>query len=410
MNKILIVEDSLPIIQLHTYLVKKTGFEPVVVMTFEALKALEDDLSTFFCAIIDYSLPDAENGEAIPYLIDRNVPGIVMTGMLDDAIRDKMLLLPIVDYITKESKQAYNYLQNLIFRLQKNKFVKVLVVDDSASARTYLSNLLKRHNYQVLSANSGSDALQVMQQHSDIKLVITDKEMPNMDGLELCNEIRAHQTKDQISIVGISGANNHSLTAKFIKNGANDFLQKPFCPEEFYCRVQQNIEHIESIETITRQANTDYLTKLYNRRFYFENLAPKVESGETQTLAMMDIDFFKSVNDTYGHEAGDIVLKKVAALLEQHFTHNLVARMGGEEFSVYFEDESLDDAEEKLEKFRAELEATAILSSHGEIKCTISIGLARGQFTALDQLLNMADELLYDAKETGRNCIVMNQA
>ncbi|WP_334313407.1 hypothetical protein [Psychrosphaera algicola] len=126
MNKILIVEDSLPIIQLHSFLVKKAGFEPVTATTFEELKNLKVALNEFFCAIIDYSLPDAPDGEAIHYLLENKVPGIVMTGMLDDDIRDKMLKLPIIDYITKESKQAYNYLHNLILRLQKTKELKCL--------------------------------------------------------------------------------------------------------------------------------------------------------------------------------------------------------------------------------------------------------------------------------------------
>lgn len=406
MNKILIVEDSLPIIQLHTYLVKKAGYEPVVAETLDELKNLDTDLSEIFCAIIDYSLPDAPDGEAIPYLLDKGVPGIVMTGMLDDNIRDKMLKLPIIDYITKESKQAYNYLHNLILRLQKNTQVKVLVVDDSSSARMYLRHLLERHNYQVLTATCGSDALTVLEKNTDVKLIISDKEMPNMDGLELCNEIRANYTKDEISIIGVSGADNPSLTAKFIKNGANDFLKKPFCPEEFYCRVQQNIEYIESIETITRQANTDYLTKLYNRRFYFESLSPLVKSGEEQTLAMMDIDFFKSINDNYGHEVGDVVLKSVSGLLTSHFEEHLIARLGGEEFSVHFGTMALSDAEDKLNAFRQELAETTITSGRHKVNCTISIGLSRGQFPTLDQLINNADELLYQAKESGRNQVI----
>ena len=337
-KKILIVEDSLPIIKLHTFLVKKAGFEPVTAETLAEVHAMEDQLDEFFCAIIDYSLPDAPEGEAISFLLDRKVPGIVMTGMLDDKVRDNILRLPVIDYITKESKQAYNYLQHLIEKLQQNKDVKVLVVDDSASSRNYLRHLLERHNYQVIMASCGSDALEQLKTHPDTKLVITDKEMPNMDGLELCNEIRATYTKDEISIIGVSGADNPSLTAKFIKNGANDFLKKPFCPEEFYCRVLQNVEYIESIETITRQANTDYLTGLYNRRYYFETVSPKLHSEQPQTLAMMDIDFFKAVNDTYGHEAGDEVLKSVSQLLQSHFPDQLIARLGGEEFSIYFED------------------------------------------------------------------------
>lgn len=410
-TKILIVEDSKPILQIHTHLVQKAGFEPVQAETFAEVKALEDQFDQFFCAIIDFSLPDASQGEAIPYLLEHKVPGIVMTGMLDDHTRNTILKLPVIDYITKESKQAYTYLQHLIEKLKVNHEIKVLVVDDSANSRNYLKRMLERHNYNVLLANCGAQAISTLDENPDIKLIITDKEMPNMDGLALCNQIRSKYTKDEVSIIGVSGANNPSLTAKFIKSGANDFLKKPFCPEEFYCRVLQNIEYIESIETIRRQANTDYLTKLYNRRYFFENTAPKVRKlhidNNASTLAMMDIDFFKSVNDTYGHDAGDLVLKATAKLIEQHFGKEFIAaRIGGEEFSVYFNGLELEEAQKKLDAFREEYAQTEVRSGENTIQCTVSIGVVSSCELNIDDLVNKADELLYEAKESGRNRVV----
>lgn len=410
-DKILIVEDSKPILQIHKHLVQKAGFEPVLAETFAEVQALEGQFDQFFCAIIDFSLPDASQGEAIPYLLEQKVPGIVMTGMIDDHTRNTILKLPVVDYITKESKQAYTYLQHLIEKLKVNHSIKVLVVDDSANSRNYLKRMLERHNYHVLLANCGAEAISTLEQNPDIKLVITDKEMPNMDGLALCNEIRSKYAKDEVSIIGVSGANNPALTAKFIKSGANDFLKKPFCPEEFYCRVLQNIEYIESIQTIRRQANTDYLTKLYNRRYFFENTIPKVQklhsSGKEATLAMMDIDFFKSVNDTYGHDAGDLVLKSTAKLLEQYFGESYIAaRIGGEEFCVYFDDSPLDEVKQKLNAFREEFAETEVIADSQKINCTVSIGVLSSLESNIDDLVNKADELLYEAKESGRNRVV----
>lgn len=412
-QKVLIVEDSKPILQLHIHLVKKAGFEPVTAETLAEVEALENELGSFFCAIIDYSLPDAPRGEAISYLLDRKVPGIVMTGMIDDDIRNSILKLPVVDYITKESKQAYSYLQHLLEKLKINFQTKILVVDDSANSRNYLKRLLERHNYHVILANCGAAAMEQLDLNPDTKLVITDKEMPNMDGLALCNEIRSKYTKDDISIIGVSGADNPSLTAKFIKNGANDFLKKPFCPEEFYCRVLQNVEFIESIETIKRQANTDYLTGLYNRRYFFETvsteLAETIGRGHSATLAMLDIDYFKSVNDTYGHDAGDEVLKNTAKLLEQHFSEQFtVARIGGEEFCVYFGEVELSTAVNLLEEFRQTIAEELVETANEAIKSTISIGVSARPCDNLDELMNIADNLLYQAKEAGRNRVVSN--
>jgi diguanylate cyclase (GGDEF)-like protein len=259
--------------------------------------------------------------------------------------------------------------------------------------------MFARHNYTVLLANCGSDALTVLDNNSDIKLIIIDKEMPNMDGLELCNVICVCYTKDEISIIGVFGVDNTYLTAKFIKNGANDFLKKPFCPEEFYCRVLQNIEYIENIETIKRQANTDYLTELFNRRYFFETLTPIVKSLVPQTLAMMDIDHFKSVNDNYGHDIGDEVLKIVANLLKEHFPAPcVVARLGGEEFSVFFGEEPINAAIERLEAFRIELSKIAIQANDESLQCTMSIGVTNQIQERRVGLINFAYGLLYQPK------------
>ena len=173
----------------------------------------------------------------------------------------------------------------------------------------------------------------------------------------------------------------------------------------------QNIEYIESIQTIQRQANTDYLTKLYNRRYFFENSAPKVKklhnAEQASTLAMMDIDFFKSVNDTYGHDAGDLVLKSTAKLIEQHFGHQFIAaRIGGEEFSVYFDNLPLEQAKQKLNAFREEYAQIEVNSGSDKIRCTVSIGVISNCESNIDDLVNKADELLYEAKESGRNRVV----
>ncbi|MDU0113820.1 diguanylate cyclase [Psychrosphaera aquimarina] len=408
---VLIVEDSKPILQIHKHLVTKAGFNPVTAETFAEVKALEHMFPDLFCAIIDYSLPDAPNGEAIPYLLDHNVPGVVMTGMIDDKTRDTILNFPVIDYITKESKQAYTYLQHLLVKLRVNHLIKVLVVDDSVSAREYIKHLLKRHNYDVYVASSGEEAMKQLELHPDLKLIITDKEMPNMDGIELCNKIRSKYSKDEMSIIGISGQGNQSLTAKFIKNGANDFLTKPFCLEEFYCKVLQNIEFIESLDTIRKQANTDYLTGLYNRRYFFEQVSPEIvkrfDGSTNSTLAMMDIDHFKSVNDTYGHDAGDEILKATALLIQQHFSADyLAARIGGEEFCIFLDTLGRDEATLLMDNFRQEMENMSVEVGGNTIKCTISIGITHCCEKSFDGIMIKADELLYEAKESGRNIVI----
>ncbi len=409
-KKILVVEDSKPIAQVHRHIAQRVGLQACLAFSLAETKELLEQPQDYFCAIVDYSLPDAPSGEAIDVVMETGIPTIVMTGMMNIDVREKILKRPVVDYIPKETKQAYEYLQTLLAQLQRNSKIKVLVVDDSSPSRNYLSNLLHRHNFKVHEAYDGVDALKVLQRHPDIKLVITDQEMPNMNGITLTNRIREKFDKEDMGIIGLSGTADSSLTARYIKNGANDYLHKPFCPEEFYCRVIHNIQNIQNIETIRQQANSDYLTGLPNRRYFFHRAErihkSAISSGDAIVVAMMDIDFFKRINDEYGHAAGDDVLKKMALLMQEFFADDLIARFGGEEFCVLMSEISIEDASTKMNLFRERIMETDINFEGHKINFTISSGISRQLTTNLDQLLTFADKNLYIAKSSGRNKVV----
>ena len=167
---------------------------------------------------------------------------------------------------------------------------------------------------------------------------------------------------------------------------------------------------LEQIKTIRLQANTDYLTKLPNRRYFFEEATKslnKIKKNQRHSsLAMLDIDHFKSINDTYGHDAGDEVLKGLSICFAKHFEHHLVARLGGEEFAVYFADINKEEALEKLEQFRRFIDINSTKFSSEQIKFTISIGYSYGTIHEIDELLKLADIKLYEAKESGRNKVI----
>jgi diguanylate cyclase (GGDEF)-like protein len=408
-RKILIVEDTPTIARVQKHIALKAGYEVDVAESLEQTKELVKK-NSYFCAVVDFILPDAPAGEAVPCTIAAEIPTIVMTGNIDKKTRETVEKHPIIDYIIKENKQAYQYLEKQLLRLPRNENVKVLVVDDSTSSRLYIRSLLVRHKYKTLEAKDGVEALEVLKASPDISVIITDHEMPNMNGDELCTEIRRLYSNDEKAIIGISGSNSPYISTLFLKNGADDFLRKPFNSEEFYCRLSQNVDMLEQIATIRRQANTDYLTKLPNRRFFFEETnksLKKIKRAKSNaSLAMLDIDHFKAINDTHGHDIGDEVLKGLSLCLDKYFKKYLVARLGGEEFAVYFADTEQQEALKKLEGFRQFIETNSQEFSAAKIKFTLSIGFAVGFVYQIDELLKQADLKLYDAKKFGRNRVV----
>lgn len=228
---------------------------------------------------------------------------------------------------------------HLLNRLERNQWVKVLVVEDTCGIRENLKMLLGLHRYQVVTAEDGEQALHVLEEHPDVRVVITDFNMPHMDGLELVGRLREDNRRDRIAIIGMSAKGAGTLSAKFLKSGANNFLPKPFLHAEFHCLVSQNVELLELIEKIQKASYRDFLTNLFNHRYFFaasqEMHRQAVEGRLELTTGMIDIDHFKRVNDQHGHAASDQALRQVA-LTQGHLFLGpaLVARLWGEEFCV----------------------------------------------------------------------------
>ncbi|MDH3354813.1 MAG: diguanylate cyclase [Chromatiales bacterium] len=409
MEKVLLVEDSPMMVKVVKHLITKTlGFSVVVCSSMaETRKVLDGGDTDFLVAILDLTLPDAPHGEVVDYVLEKGIPSIVLTATFDESKREEILSKKVVDYVLKESRYSYDYVMKLISRLDRNRKVKALVVDDSSTARKYVKSLLELQNFQVLEANDGIQAMGVLQKNPGIKLLITDYNMPNMDGFELTTSIRRIFEKENMAIIGLSAQGSSVLSAKFIKNGANDFLAKPFSQEEFYCRIMQNMESIERIESLRDAANRDYLTKLYNRRYFYEQgeqlYTEAFNGNQSLSCAMLDIDFFKNVNDNYGHDAGDKVLVVMAQMLESTFGDALVARLGGEEFCILFSQTEYSEVLQQLEEFRKRVETSEVETEEGTIAFTVSIGLTDQVDVNLDEMLKGADQRLYDAKDGGRN-------
>lgn len=248
--RIVLAEDS----NLFSAMVSKRlkelfDIDVIVCKDYEELQfSVENATFPASLAISNINLPGAENGEALSYLVDMSVPTIVFTGTYQESTREALLAKDIVDYVIKDNIFAVDMLAESVCRFLTNHRHHVLIVDDSPTARALLTTQLKRYNFRTSSAESGAAALKVLKENPDIALVITDYNMPDIDGFELTRRIRSSAGPHQLRIIGVSSSSNRLLSARFLKAGGNDFMMRPFINEEFYCRVNQNLDTLTKIQ------------------------------------------------------------------------------------------------------------------------------------------------------------------
>ncbi len=417
MKQVLLVEDS----PMFGRIIKKkveTFFDIPVYWTktlAETERVLEMAKGDFSVALLDFNLPDAPHGEVIDRVLAEGISSLVITGNLTDEVRKLVWSKKVVDYILKEDPNSLDYIISAMQQLEENQNTLILVVDDSSMYRKMISELLYVRKFRVITADDGNKAIDIIDKYPEVKLVITDYNMPGINGSTLCQKIREKFKSDQLAIIGISSESDISIGARFIKSGANDFIIKQsFLVEEFYCRVNHCLETLSLINRVKESAIRDFLTGLHNRRYFFgsgDELFKYCSDNKTNiACGMIDIDFFKKVNDTYGHDVGDQVIVCVAGMIKEIFEgdKDIVARVGGEEFCVLLSGESKSDIIEKFEKLRQLIEASpaAILSDGNSVYVTISAGVCSVTGVNVSEMVKTADELLYKAKEGGRNRVI----
>jgi len=296
--------------------------------------------------------------------------------------------------------------------------MKVLVAEDDLVTRRTLQAYLEKWDYQVVTASDGQQAWQLLQQDNAPRLAILDWMMPILDGTSVCREVRRSNLQPYIYLILLTARGYQEDVIAGLEAGADEYLTKPFDPYELRARLRAGARIIElqdsliqAREALRERAMHDPLTQLLNRRATMDVLVAELSRGAREqkplTAIMVDIDHFKSVNDQYGHPAGDGVLCEVSRRLRMSSrTYDTVGRIGGEEFLIVVPGCDAAQGLAQAERLREVVCSQAITFKDLSISVTISVGVATLRHPKQDEmevLLALADQALYRAKAGGRN-------
>jgi len=298
---------------------------------------------------------------------------------------------------------------DLLTEPQEEEPFRVLIVDDDERISEFYTTVLEHAGMQAMAL---ADAMKVLDALSDFRpeLVLMDQYMPEIEGRELGAVIRQETAFLSIPIVFLSAENDPDKQLELMRIGADEFLTKPISPERLVSAVSIRAERFRRLRSMMLR---DSLTGLLNHTTTKEQLSIELSrmrrSGLSLAFALIDLDHFKSVNDTYGHPIGDQVLKTMSNMLKQRLRMtDIIGRYGGEEFAVALPDVSPSNAMVVLDKVREAFAQIQQIHSGGEFTVTLSCGVAMfPDFDDVPSLTEAADQALYEAKSKGRNRVVL---
>jgi len=296
--------------------------------------------------------------------------------------------------------------------------MRVLIADDDVISRTVLKALLSKWGYDVLEAEDGEQAWNILEEENSPRLVVVDWMMPGLDGPDLCRRLREAGDKSYHYIILLTSRDSKEDIIGGLNAGADDYITKPFMPQELEVRLrvggrilalQQSLE--EALALQRYQAQHDPLTGILNHGEILQVVEKEITRAERQgsflAVIMGDLDHFKKVNDTFGHVAGDAVLVEVAERMRHNIRlYDTIGRYGGEEFLIVLPNCTADEAFQIANRILKNIQSQPVLFRDNSIKVTISLGMAFnkvGERSEQIDLVQAADTALYQAKQKGRN-------
>jgi len=449
--RVLVVDDILPNVKLLEAKLSGEYFDVITASSgAEAIQKAEKESPDII--LLDVMMPGMDGFETCQRLksspATAHIPVVMVTALTDatDRVRglesgaDDFLSKPVNDIalmarvrslvrlkmtvdewrIRENTANQFGFVGNKgTFLAEPSEKARVLIIEDKSFESEKFIETLKRDDDEIVAVRSGDQAMD-MAQHNDFDIITVSLNLQNEDGLRLCSHLRSNERTRAVPILMVAEEADMKRIAQGLEIGAHDYILRPVDRNELLARVRTQIRRKRyqdrlrsNYEQSLSLALTDSLTGLFNRRYlmvHLEKLLNKnKESNKSLCCLMMDIDHFKKINDTYGHQVGDDVLKVFAERVSQRLrSFDLVARLGGEEFVVVLPDISQDMAFQVAERLRKGICNTKfeVSGPHGPIDVSVSIGAAMitgSQNLKVEDVLKLADDELYRAKEGGRN-------
>jgi diguanylate cyclase (GGDEF)-like protein len=295
---------------------------------------------------------------------------------------------------------------------------KILVVDDSSIDTTVIARMLD--DYVVISAGSGDEMWKILEDEKP-SIILLDVILPGEDGFQIAEKLSGIEKFSDIPIIFITSKDAGRDVEKGFDSGGDDYIKKPYNEIELRARIRSALQKKRQELDLREMTITDPLTGVHNRRYFFDILVKNIEHARRNkrncfSIALVDIDHFKKINDSLGHLAGDFVLKQVAEYLKKSIRpYDLLARYGGEEFIILFKDCNKKESGEILQRIKDSISQTEYSFQESRVHITFSggivdIGEIKPDAAAMEELVHRADERLYIAKQGGRNRIVLDSA
>jgi diguanylate cyclase (GGDEF)-like protein len=291
-----------------------------------------------------------------------------------------------------------------------NESICILVVEDHPDQRDLQALILRREGYRSITASNGVEALKALREEQ-VHIVLSDVMMPKMDGFEMIKNIRGDASLKNIYIIMITARVQEGDRVRGLDLGADDYITKPFSFSELLARVRTGARVVQYQQHLEHQTQIDSLTGLYNRRAFEKRFTEEIERtlrhGHPLSLLMVDLDNFKIINDTHGHQAGDAALVRISEILRKEMRKSdFLSRFGGEEFVLILPESDQEDATRAAERIVSEVRSAVFSTNSAQFSLTVSVGVSSTSihpYGNAGEMIGDADRALYSAKYNGKN-------